>query len=158
MFSSLYHYQDFYRAWLYIWVTRRVSYKKQELLSLREHMSPPSVGVRVAHLSNLCVCCSIMCLYVLIFVLWCPLRFPHTMMFVSSLSPVVCRRTHVLFTLFVFVCALWYPAHIVLCFCFVCLRLVYSMLPVSLDCPFLIAPSVFSNVHLQCLCSSFSVV
>jgi hypothetical protein len=28
------------------------------------------------------------------------------------------------------------------------LRLVYSMLPVSLDCPFLIAPSVFSNVYL----------
>ena len=30
--------------------------------------------------------------------------------------------------------------------CFVCLRPVYSMLPVSLDCPFLIAPSVFSNI------------
>ena len=28
-----------------------------------------------------------------------------------------------------------------------CLRLVYSMLPVSLDCPFLIAPSAFSNVY-----------
>jgi hypothetical protein len=28
------------------------------------------------------------------------------------------------------------------------LRLVYSMLPVSLDCPFLIATSVFSNVYL----------
>jgi len=26
---------------------------------------------------------------------------------------------------------------------------VYPMLPVSLDCPFLIAPSVFSNVYLQ---------
>jgi len=31
------------------------------------------------------------------------------------------------------------PTHIVLCFCFVFLRLVYPMLPVSLDCPFLIA-------------------
>ena len=28
------------------------------------------------------------------------------------------------------------------------------MLPVSLDCPFLIAPSVFSNVYLFCLSSS----
>ena len=28
------------------------------------------------------------------------------------------------------------------------LRLVYSMLPVSLDCPFLIDLSVFSNVYL----------
>jgi len=27
------------------------------------------------------------------------------------------------------------------------LRLVYPMLPVSLDCPFLIAPSVLSNVY-----------
>jgi hypothetical protein len=30
-----------------------------------------------------------------------------------------------------------------------CLRLVYHMLPVSLDCPFLIAPWEFSNVYLQ---------
>ena len=38
--------------------------------------------------------------------------------------------------------------HISWCvFWFVFLRLVYPMLPVSLDCPFLIAPSVFSN-HL----------
>ena len=32
--------------------------------------------------------------------------------------------------------------------CFVFLRLVYPMLTVSLDCPFVIAPSVFSNVYL----------
>jgi hypothetical protein len=32
--------------------------------------------------------------------------------------------------------------------CFVFLRLVHSMLLVSLDCPFLIVPSVFSNVYL----------
>jgi hypothetical protein len=35
--------------------------------------------------------------------------------------------------------------HIVYC---VFLRIVYSMMPVSLDCPFLIVPSVFSNVYL----------
>ena len=40
--------------------------------------------------------------------------------------------------------------HILCCvFCFVCLRLVYPMLPVSLDCPLLIDPSVFSNVYYQ---------
>ena len=39
--------------------------------------------------------------------------------------------------------------NIVLCFCFVFLRLVYLMLPVSLDSPFLIAPTVFSNVYVQ---------
>ena len=32
--------------------------------------------------------------------------------------------------------------------CCVVLHLVYPMLPVSLDCPFLIVPSVFSNVYL----------
>jgi hypothetical protein len=69
-------------------------------------------------------------------------------MFDSSL-PFGCRRVHVLFTLFVFVCALWYPTHIVLCFCFVFRRVVYPMFPVSLDYPFLIAPLVFSNVYLS---------
>jgi len=34
----------------------------------------------------------------------------------------------------------WPPTHVVLCFCFVCLCLVYPMLPVSLDCSFMIAP------------------
>ena len=43
----------------------------------------------------------------------------------------------------------WCPTPTMLCFCFVFLRLVYPMLPVSLDCPFLIAPSVFSNVYLS---------
>ena len=37
--------------------------------------------------------------------------------------------------------------YIVLCFCFVCFRLVYPMLPVFLDCSFLIAASVFSYVY-----------
>jgi hypothetical protein len=41
-----------------------------------------------------------------------------------------------------------------LCFCFVCLRHVYPMLSVSLDCPSLIAPTVFSNVYLFCFSSS----
>ena len=53
----------------------------------------------------------------------------------SSLPPIVCRRVHVLFTLFVFV----YVWHIVLCFVF--LRPVYPMLAVLYrmsicDCPF----------------------
>jgi hypothetical protein len=42
----------------------------------------------------------------------------------------------------------WCLTHIVLCCYFICLRVVYPMLPVSLDCSFLIAPSVFSNVYL----------
>jgi hypothetical protein len=37
----------------------------------------------------------------------------------------------------------------VLCFWFVCLRLVCPMLPGFVDCPFLIAPSVFSKVYFE---------
>jgi hypothetical protein len=38
--------------------------------------------------------------------------------------------------------------HIMCCvFALFLLRLVYPMFPVSLDCPFLIVPSVFSNVY-----------
>jgi len=57
-------------------------------------------------------------------------------------------RTHVLLTLIVFVCVNWCPTYIVLwlCFWFVFLRHVYPMLSVSLDFPFLIDSSVFSNV------------
>ena len=51
--------------------------------------------------------------------------------------PVVCRWTHVLFTLFVFVV---FVVLLVLC-------LVYRELPMFLDSPFLIIPSVFSDVY-----------
>jgi hypothetical protein len=34
-----------------------------------------------------------------------------------------------------------------LSFCFVYIHLVYTILPVSLDCQILIAPSLFSNVY-----------
>jgi hypothetical protein len=47
-------------------------------------------GVRVAHIFSF-MCCPIMCLYILT-------------MFCSSLPLVVCRRAHISFTLFVFVC------------------------------------------------------
>jgi hypothetical protein len=36
--------------------------------------------------------------------------------------------------------------HILCCVFVICLRLVYPMLQVSLDCPFLIVPSVFSFI------------
>ena len=69
-------------------------------------------------------------------------------MFASSLPPVVCTMARVLYMSFVFAYAQWCPTHIVLCFCFGFLRLVYPMLSVSLDCPFLIAIQAFSNVYL----------
>ena len=71
------------------------------------------------------------------------LRFPHKTMFSSSLPPVVRAE--------------WCPTHNMLC-CFVwfvfVLCLVYPILSVSLVCPLLIAPSVFSNVYLFGLSSS----
>ena len=45
--------------------------------------------------------------------------------------------------------------HILCCVCFVFVRLVYPKLQVSLNGPFLIAPSVFSNVYFM---SSFKHV
>jgi hypothetical protein len=59
-------------------VTRLVSYEKQELLTLREHLSshPVFSGVRVAYRFSF-LCCLIMGLYVLSSVLWCPLGIPH---------------------------------------------------------------------------------
>jgi hypothetical protein len=114
------------------------------------------------------------CLYVLNSVLWCPLRYPHKSIFGSSVSPVVCMRVHVFTSsclyegsclylqLFVggfmshlrYFCLLAYSVvqHIMLWSCFVCLRL---MSPVSLDCPFLIGPAVFSNVYLIILVPIF---
>ena len=48
-------------------------------------------------------------------------------------------------------------AYIVLCFRFVFLLLVYPMLPVSVDCQFLAAPSVFSNVYFALHNPDYSV-
>jgi hypothetical protein len=39
-------------------------------------------------------------------------------MFGSSLPPVVCKRAHVLLTLFVYACGEWCTTHVVLVFCF----------------------------------------
>jgi hypothetical protein len=40
--------------------------------------------------------------------------------------------------------------HILCCVFVLFLRLVYPMLPVSLDYPFLIVPSVFSSIYYPC--------
>ena len=64
-------------------ITRPVYYKKQELLTIREHLSSPLPHlcffwgrVRVAHLFSF-LYCLIMCLYVLSSMLCCPLCYPH---------------------------------------------------------------------------------
>jgi hypothetical protein len=91
-----------------------------------------------------------------LFVQCCDVRYDFRLntIFSSSLPPFVCRRYHILFTLFVFLRIVTSATHIVVCFvfcfCFVfILCLVCPMLPLSLDCPFLIAPSVFSHVYFD---------
>ena len=39
------------------------------------------------------------------------------------------------------------PTHVILCVCIVFHRFVCPMFPVSLKCPFLIVPLVFSNLY-----------
>ena len=75
--------------------------------------------------------------------------FRMQIFFYSSLPPDVCRRAHVLFTLFAFVCVLWCPTCIVLFFAWFVfvLFLACSIMPVSMDCLFLVAPSGFSNIY-----------
>jgi hypothetical protein len=65
-------------------------------------------------------------------------------MFGSSSPPVVCMRAHVLFKL-----CLYAYSGVQLIFCFVFLRLVYPILPVSLDCPLLIAPLRYSLTFIS---------
>jgi len=124
---------------LTIRVTWRASYKRQELLTFREHPSSPLVfwwGPCCSFFSFLS--CPIMCLYILSSVLWCFIQFLHNnlQLFVGGLMAYLCC-----------VCL-----HIVVsntyCVMFL-LCLVYPMLLVSLDCHFLIAPAVFSNIYLN---------
>ena len=103
-------------------------------------MSQPSTSIPKSEMFCLFVCLFV-CLF---FCLFCCFLF-----YFGTLLSVVCKRVHVLYTLFVFVCLKWCPTYIVLCFCFVFLRLGVPMLPVSLDGSFFFAPSVFSNVLFQ---------
>ena len=96
-----YYYEDFDRTWLHIWVTRWVSYKKQELVTLRVHRNlPPLFLVGSVLLILLVFCVVLLCAFTFL-VPSCDVGYDFRMetLFGSSLSAVVC---HVLFTLFVF--------------------------------------------------------
>jgi hypothetical protein len=77
-----------------------------------------------------------MCLYVLSFVLWYPLQFPHRndvrIVFTSSCLWEGSCLIYVICICLGIVVSNTYNRHIALCFCFLCLRLVYPMLSVSL--------------------------
>ena len=65
----------------------------------------------------------------------------------SSLTTIVCGRV-VSYLLYLCLFVHGGVKHIVCC---VFVLFVFVLLPVSLDCPFLIASSVFSNVYFICL-------
>ena len=99
-----YYCQDFDRTWLHIWVTRWVFYRKQELVTLREHRnSPPLFLVGSVLLFLLVFWVVLLCTFTFL-VLSCDVRYDFHMetLFDSFLSAVVCSRDHVLFTLIVF--------------------------------------------------------
>jgi hypothetical protein len=83
-------------------------------------------------------------LLILVHIVSCFCLSEHLQLFVGGLMPYLR-----------YLCLLAYSGvqHISGCvaFCFVFLRLVYPMLPVSLDCSFAIALSVFSDVYLTCV-------
>ena len=70
-------------------------------------------------------------------------------MFCSSLPPVVCIWAGSCLILRYLCLFAHCGVHHIFCICCVFLRLVYSILPVALGCPFLIAPSVFANVYFE---------
>ena len=97
------------------------------------------------------LCCSIMYLTLTFSVPCCDIHYDFCIktMFGQSLPPVVCRRAYLRYLcLFVFSGV---KNILPFLFYFVFLRLVYPMLPFSLAYPFLITPSVFSNVYLSCV-------
>jgi hypothetical protein len=120
-------------------------YRKEERLTIREHSSSFG-GVLVAHLFRFFLWCPIICLYALSSELWCPLRFLHKNNVRSVFISNCLQKGSYLIYVICACCIWWCPTHSVLFVCFVCLGLVYPMLPFSLDSPFLIAPSEFFNV------------
>ena len=111
--------------WLLPDVIWLLYYAKQELLTLREHMHSPWSfgGVRVALLFNV-LFCRIVCVYVLCYVVRCPLRLAHNTMFGSSLPCAwLCIVVSNIYC-------------VVFCFSSSCV----PMLLASLDCPFIDCP------------------
>jgi hypothetical protein len=97
-------YKDFYRTWLYIWATRRVSYKKKEHLTLIEHLSSPPFLVGSVLLIYLVLCVVLLC----VFTFWvpcCDVRYDfrlYLQLFVGWLISYL-RYLCCVFVLFVFV-------------------------------------------------------
>ena len=119
---------------LYIWVTRRLSYKKQEILSLCEHMSSPQVFWWSVLLIFQFFVVVILC----VFTFWvpsCDVRYDFRIKLFSVLLYLQLYVGGLMFYLRYFCLFVYSGVQHILCCVFVFLRLVYPMLPVSLDCP-----------------------
>jgi hypothetical protein len=117
----------------------------------------PSVFFNVYsfYLPSSWVLCTQCCQYLWIVHSWLPLRFSLTFICFVYLRPGSCvSNVASIAGLSILDCPFGFLYRLFVLFTFV-LGLVYPMLPVSLDCPSLIAPSVFSNVYLFCLPSSW---
>ena len=124
--------------------------------NLHRNLSSPQVFglVRVAHLFSF-FCLILLC----VFTFWvpcCDVRYDLRIktMFGSSLPQVVCRRVHVLFTLFV----VSNPHCVVFLFCFSssCVPYVASFSGLSIfDCPFDILWHLFTSIIMPCISYSF---
>jgi hypothetical protein len=97
-----------------------------------------------------CVLLIFVCVVLLCVLMFCDVcyEFRIKTMFGASLPTVVCKRAHILFTLFVFVCVKWCPTYIVLVFFILlssyCVPYAARFSELSIfDCP-----SVFFNVYL----------
>ena len=95
LFHRFYNRTYFYRTWPYLWVTRWLSYKKQELLIPREHLdSPPIFGrVRGAHIFSFLHCIVFLCFNCLCLMcpmlpvpLYCPFLIAPSLCYSSSWS------------------------------------------------------------------------
>jgi len=119
--------------------TWRLSYKKNELITLRGHLgSTPILVVSVLLI--------VLMFSVLFFLCLCfaPSFFLSSVVLgYLRIRPYAHPLTTILFVCVV--CVWWWVVSDMYC---VFLRRVYPVLLVFLDCPFLIAPSVFSNVYL----------
>jgi hypothetical protein len=121
----------------------------------RECLNSPRFfgGIRVAPFIRFCAVLlqKCMCLSVPISVLWGPLQFPHKNDIRFVVTSSCLQKDSCLIYAFCVSLRIACPTHIVLyCALFIFIScLVYPMLPFSLDCPFLIAPSVFCNVYLK---------
>jgi hypothetical protein len=119
--------------YIYIYMSNTaVSYKKQELLTLCEHLVHPRFLVRVVHLFNFLCCIFVFCLssFCVLCVQCCQCLWNVPLIYINF----VCLHSAscVFNVASVSGMSLWFTLTL---FVFI-LHLVCSMLPVSLDCPF----------------------